>query len=194
MKNFIILALLITVIWPGESKQEKVTPVEPIVDVVVYETATRDAQWELAVHFIQKETLVRSPELAEIVAHAVIDAANEFDFNPGLLASLIRIESSGRPNVVSKVGAIGLTQVMPATGVEIASELGVDDWDLYDPATNIRFGGYYLSKLLNKFDNQEAVALAAYNYGPTHIARRIRNGHALPIEYAHKIQTRLALR
>jgi soluble lytic murein transglycosylase len=138
--------------------------------------------------------LIRDRALADTVTHAIEDAACEFDLNPWMLATLIRIESSGRPAVVSHAGAIGLTQILPGTAEEIAGKLHVDEYDLTDPATNVRFGAYYVSRLLARFDGNEAAALAAYNYGPTFIARAIRHGETLPTVYADKILTRYASR
>ena len=140
---------------------------------------------------IQAETLIRDRALAVIVTHAIEDAASEFDVSPWMLATLIRIESSGRPSVVSHAGAIGLTQILPGTAEEIARELHIAEYDLTDPATNVRMGAYYVSKLLARFDGDEGAALAAYNYGPTAVARMLRNGEPLPVVYAGKILSRL---
>jgi len=153
-----------------------------------------ERNWDAVVNAYATETLTRGRALSETVAVAIEATASEFDINPMLLASLIRIESSGRPGAVSHVGAMGLTQVMPVTGAEIASKLRVAEYDLFDPATSVRFGGFYLAGLLDRFDGNEGAALAAYNYGPTYIARCLRNGDPLPVVYAGKIQTRLALR
>ena len=150
------------------------------------------AQWAALVGAVKAETLIRSDELAVTVTRAIEDAASEFDLNPWLVMSLIRIESSGRPDVVSHVGAVGLTQVLPRTADEIAGKLRVAEYDLRDPATNVRFGSFYLAGLLARFDGSEAAALAAYNYGPTAVARMIRNGEPLPTVYATKILTRVA--
>jgi soluble lytic murein transglycosylase len=110
------------------------------------------------------------------------------------MASLIRVESAGDPNIVSRVGAIGLTQIMPATGREIARDLKIADYStemLYHPETNIRMGSYYLRKLLNRFDGDLHAALAAYNWGPHHIAMRISRQQALPVQYPGKILKRI---
>jgi soluble lytic murein transglycosylase len=110
------------------------------------------------------------------------------------MASLIRVESAGDPNIVSRVGAIGLTQIMPATGREIARDLKIADYStemLYHPETNVRMGTYYIRKLLDKFDGDLHAALAAYNWGPHHIAMRISRQQALPVQYPGKILGRI---
>jgi peptidoglycan lytic transglycosylase len=89
-----------------------------------------------------------------------------------LLAALIRQESIWEPTAKSRVGALGLMQIMPATGKEIARTLKVARWNaeaLLDPATNIRFGTYHLAAVLRRFEGDIARALAAYNAGATRV-------------------------
>jgi soluble lytic murein transglycosylase len=96
------------------------------------------------------------------------EAQNQ-DLDPLLLAGLVRQESLFEPAATSWVGARGLGQVMPATGEQIARELGVEDFavdDLYRPSTSIRFGAHYLASQLAYFDDQILLALSAYNGGP----------------------------
>ena len=70
------------------------------------------------------------------------------------------------------VGVIGLTQVIPPTGAQIARSLGLDGpTDLAQPATSLRFGAHYLAVQLGRFDGDVFMALAAYNGGPENAAR-----------------------
>lgn len=152
------------------------------------------ALWEMLVDAIAKETKIEDRELAETVTQAIEDASSEFDLDPWLVASLIRVESAGNPTIVSRVGAIGLTQIMPLTGIEIAKRLEIPNYTtamLNDPATNVRMGCAYLRELLDRFDGSEHAALAAYNWGPTHIAKRISRREALPVQYPAKILKRV---
>ena len=90
-----------------------------------------------------------------------------------LLAALVRQESAWNPLAVSSANALGLTQVTVPTGRQIAADLGVA-WDadrLFDPATALTFGAYYLSAQLRTFDGDVAAAVAAYNAGPGSSAR-----------------------
>ena len=68
----------------------------------------------------------------------------------------------------SRVGARGLMQIIPDTGREIAEALGesFSEERLYDPEVSIRYGCYYLREQMDRFDQNEAVTLAAYNAGP----------------------------
>ncbi len=100
----------------------------------------------------------------------ILQYAEQYDLEPTLVTAVIFCESSFRPTVVSGAGAVGLMQIMPATGEEIAAGIGLDDYkaeQLNEPAVNIQFGCYYLRKLLDRFSGNEAVALAAYNAGPS---------------------------
>jgi len=96
------------------------------------------------------------------------------NLDPLLLASLIRQESLFEPSAESSAGARGLSQVMPATGRQLARFLGMDDYsedDLSRPSVSIEFGAFYLVTLLQVFDDQILVALVAYNGGPGNAQR-----------------------
>ena len=89
------------------------------------------------------------------------------NLNATLLASLIKTESNFNKNAVSKKGAIGLMQILPATGKWICEtyfDFEFDESMLYEPETNIKIGAKYLSYLFTKFDDEVAV-LACYNAG-----------------------------
>lgn len=91
-----------------------------------------------------------------------------YTVEPSLVRSIIKVESNFNINAKSKKGAIGLMQIMPSTAKEIAAVFKITDYTdekLYDIETNIMFGTYYCYYLLNIFDNNLNLALAAYNAG-----------------------------
>lgn len=89
----------------------------------------------------------------------IADAASTYGVDKGLVKAVIHTESGFNPNARSGPGARGLMQLMPAT----ARRFAVDD--VYDPRQNIKGGTQYLGFLLNRFQNNLELALAAYNAG-----------------------------
>ena len=104
----------------------------------------------------------------------VIAEARERDVDPFLAAALIRQESMFNPRARSPVGALGLMQVMPATGKTLARRLGVTrfrDELLTQPELNVHFGMAYLADQLSSYGDRLDAVLAAYNAGPTRVTR-----------------------
>lgn len=88
--------------------------------------------------------------------------------DPSFVLAVIRQESVFNPGVVSSAGAIGLMQIMPVTGAGIARELGelFSADSLSKVSANIRYGTFYLRRLLDQFSGNEVLAIASYNGGP----------------------------
>ena len=89
---------------------------------------------------------------------------------PALMNSLFNVESGGDNTAVSPKGATGIGQMMPAT----ADALGYSMDDLKDPAVAKEASTKYMNMMLDRFDGKVKLALAAYNYGPTKVAKLVR--------------------
>ncbi|GKS59727.1 murein transglycosylase [Nitrospira sp.] len=118
--------------------------------------------------------------------------------DPYLVAAVIREESQYDGQAVSRVGAIGLMQVMPATAATVAKRIGLTEVtrdDLFDEGTNVRIGVRYLEQLLDQFQGNEIYAVASYNAGPRAVTSWVaRNGHRDADEFVELIpyqETRL---
>ena len=97
--------------------------------------------------------------------------AAEKNVPPELIAAVIWQESKFRDQT-SSAGARGLMQITPSTAAEIERLSGGNSFefdDLADPDINIRYGTFYLSYLLDRYDDNEIAALAAYNAGPAQV-------------------------
>lgn len=93
------------------------------------------------------------------------EASAIYQLDPALVRAVMQVESAFDPSVVSRVGAQGLMQLMPA----LAQEMGVTD--PFDPRDNIMGGVRYLSELLQRHRGNLELTLASYNAGPTAVAR-----------------------
>jgi soluble lytic murein transglycosylase-like protein len=107
----------------------------------------------------------RGPFATEINA-----AARRAGLDPALVRAVVKHESGFDPHATSRAGAQGLMQLMPAT----ARSLGVTD--PYDPVQSLEGGTRYLRSLLDRFEGDVALAVAAYNAGPGAVARH----HGIP--------------
>lgn len=94
--------------------------------------------------------------------------------SPTLISDVIRAESGGDPKAVSRVGAKGLMQILPAAEEDAIKRLNLPDnlkGDLFDPKYNLLIGTTYLQHMVERFDGDEYLAVAAYHMGPTRIKK-----------------------
>jgi len=125
-------------------------------------TGKTRALWEIAYPNAYRELVVK---------HA---AGTKVPLDPDLLQALMREESALDPRALSWAGALGLTQLMPATAWDVAARLKLPrptQEQLLDPDLNIRIGATYLSGLVTQFKGVKQYAIASYNAGPGAVNR-----------------------
>jgi soluble lytic murein transglycosylase-like protein len=108
------------------------------------------------------------------LALSIYNIAIAEGIDPKIAYSLVNVESEFYNKAVSPVGALGLTQVMPATGRML--QPGLERADLFDPETNLRLGFRFLREMLARYDGDLDLALHAYNRGPTIVDRILKMG------------------
>lgn len=140
-----------------------------------------DNRYRVLIRDPKDNALVSSPETGQKALPAfadkarydriVKDAARTYGLDGALLHAVISVESHYNPKAVSRKGASGLMQLMPAT----ARRYGVAD--SFDPVQNIEGGAKYLRDLLKLFNSDLSLALAAYNAGENAV---VRSGNRIP--------------
>lgn len=121
--------------------------------------------------------------LVESIAHRM---------DPLFVLALIKTESTCNNWSKSLKGAIGLMQILPSTGKELAAELKLKwngDATLLNPYVNVRMGVHYLSNLKERFHDDTEISLAAYNAGPNYLASKIRLKEDVARDFIDKVLT-----
>ena len=155
----------IAAVYPSISTEEAAR----IAAVLEEEGRYADAIRIINVSLKNKEDSASSAQLKILYPrpwhNIVAKYAAEYRLPEYLLYALIRSESFFQPQAVSGAGAVGLTQLMPATAADIAKKLKITEYSLNDPEINIRFGAYYLAEMIRRSDNRIMPACFAYNAG-----------------------------
>ena len=101
------------------------------------------------------------------------------NIDPFMTFAIIKVESKFNRNIKSSSGALGLMQLMESTAMEMANQLGEEvivKESLYNPETNIKIGTTYYATLLKHYEENEQLALAAYNAGMGNVDNWIEEG------------------
>jgi hypothetical protein len=131
-------------------------------------SAAREAKIEQAMERYAKYNVSRD------LAEDIYDLAVEADIDVDVAFGLVQAESDFMSSATSHVGAIGLTQLMPKTARWLQPDVTIRD--LRDQRTNLRIGFTYLRQMLDKYDDNERLALLAYNRGPGTVDRVLKQG------------------
>ena len=161
----LLLVMVANVISPSPAGAQIFTSRDAQGTVVLSDRRIDTAMPVYSVDQAPSYRVTKASASAERFEDLVQEHATRHSLRPELVRAVIQVESGFDPRATSPKGAMGLMQLMPDT----ARSLGVHD--AYDPAENIRGGTAYLRQLLNKYDNNEQLALAAYNAGPGAVDR-----------------------
>jgi soluble lytic murein transglycosylase-like protein len=126
-------------------------------------------------------------------AQAIVRESARNHIDVRMVLAVMHTESGYYNFARSPVGALGLMQIMPATGEMLADGAGLD-WsgpdDLFAPELNVRLGTRYLAILHARYGSWQK-ALAAYNWGPAAIDKRLADGDRMPEVYVQQVYARL---
>ena len=161
----------------------------------VADSSLSPAPVEISADAIAAERVLRRlntgllPEEVSRLSLAIAAESSRAGLPTELVLGVILVESDGNNFAVSEVGAMGLMQLMPSTAEAVARQIGLL-WEgpatLFDPISNVRLGVVYLHDLIERYESL-TTALAAYNWGPTRIAKRLRLGEPIPAIYARRV-------
>ncbi len=115
----------------------------------------------------------------------VMNHASSRKLDPSVVYGVMRRESLFDPLAKSKVGALGLMQLMPSTAKHVAKSLGLKKLkvaDILKVENNIKLGTHYFRSVMNRFDNNVSLAAAAYNAGPRNVKKWLPREDVLPAD------------
>ena len=174
MKHLIaVLAIVLGVVWASPAHAQIYSWTDGNGHLVLSDHPQGGAQVGYAVPQTSSFRTTRPVDEGKTALYDDIirDSARQHSVRTDLVRAVVQVESGYNPFATSPKGALGLMQLMPAT----IQQFGVKN--PFDPMENIRAGVAYLRRLLDKYSDNEVLALAAYNAGPGAVDR---HGQAVP--------------
>ena len=169
---------------------EQSSPADPPAGISEAAKAQRDPSVTAIAEYLASRNTGLIREEIDVLARTLVSEARRRRLDLALVMAVMHVESRFNNFAISPVGAIGLMQILPSTGEELARREGIP-WrgsqTLLEPATNVRLGITYLRELSDRYRGDLRAALAAYNWGPGHIDRRLQDGTPLPSEYPNLV-------
>lgn len=140
----------------------------------------------ISIIFIKEKTLLKLVH-PRFYKEYVEVYSEEFDVDPNLVYSIIKVESKFNKKAVSRKSAKGLMQISDITQKWAEEELKLQNVDIFDPETNIKIGCWYINKLFKEFNNIDLV-VAAYNGGSGNVSKWLKNeDYSMDGNKLHKI-------
>ena len=173
-----------------DAKREWFQALRNMDQVRIKQAATLASKWKW--HDSAIRTVAKTPHRSDYslrfptpYKQQVLEYAKARELDPSLIYGVMRRESLFDPLARSSVGALGLMQLMPSTARHVAQRLGMKKprkADILRIENNIRFGTHYLKTVMNRFDNNVALAAAAYNAGPRNVKRWLPKNTTMPAD------------
>lgn len=159
-------------------------------------TGREQSERELILDVVRRHRRSASDPWRQALVEAIWNESRRASIDPLLVAAIVATESSFQSAVVSVSGAIGLMQLRPFVARDVAERFRVE-WrgheTLHAPDLNVRLGILYFKELIERFDGDRRVALAAYNRGPSRVSRELREGRFRGGRYADDVLRRYRL-
>lgn len=155
--------LLLKTVTASDLKQTKIKEVREIVKKTIISLPNTE--------YYREARNLSGTDISKI-AKSLVEYSDQYDVPLSLAVALVRHESAFNTRAISRVGAQGLAQLMPATADMVGRQLGKQDYDPWDSQKNLQFGLFYFSTLLDLYrghPEQYKLAVNAYNAGPGNV-------------------------
>lgn len=124
------------------------------------------------------------------LAQVIVGESKAHNIDPLFILALIKTESEFNNWSRSSKGALGLMQILPSTGREIAGRMRLEwrgEATLFDPYANVKMGVYYFNSLKSRYNHDTKLSLAAYNAGPGRVSAMMETGGAVSEVFSDRV-------